>query len=142
QPRDLLRQRGLIIRDIAEASPARDNRKVARPRRRRRTARHQATTFIRELSTLLAVGVPLLEALETISQQHRGRFKTSVLLLRDRVAAGSSLADAMREQPDLFDDLAVSLTEVGEDAATLDAALERLAEFRERSDQLRGKIGT
>jgi general secretion pathway protein F len=141
QARDLLRQRGLIIRDIAEASPARDNRKLARPRRRR-AARHQTTTFIRELSTLLAVGVPLLEALQTISQQHRGRFRTSVLLLRDRVAAGSSLADAMRQQPDVFDDLAVSLTEVGEDAGTLEVALERLAEFRERSDQLRGKIGT
>src|SRR5437762_9406321 len=102
QARDLLRQRGLVIRDIAEAQPAQDKRKVRRPRRRRRGARHQATTFIRELSTLLAVGVPLLEALETISQQHRGRFKTSVLLLRDRVAAGSSLADAMRQQPDVF----------------------------------------
>src|SRR5262245_43578527 len=86
QARDLLRQRGLVIRDIEEAAPTRDRTVVARPRRR--SPRHQATTFIRELSTLLGVGVPLLEALQTIADQHRGRFKACVLLLRERVAAG------------------------------------------------------
>ena len=57
-----------------------------------RGLRHQATVFIRELSTLLGVGVPLLEALETIARQHKGRFHSAILLLRDRVAAGVSLA--------------------------------------------------
>jgi len=144
QARDLLRERGLVIRDISESKPSHgsgDSRAQRRPLRLR-GLRHQSTIFIRELSTLLAVGVPLLEVLQTIADQHSGRFKTCVLLLRDRVAAGSSLASAMREQPDVFDELAVNLTEVGEDAGTLDSSLERLAEFRERADQLRGKIGT
>src|SRR5207248_1947487 len=117
QARDLLRQRGLVIRDIAQAQSASQSARVSRPHR---GMRHQTSTFIRELSTLLAVGVPLLEALNTIAAQHHGRFKTSVLLLRERVASGSSLAQAMREQPEVFDDLCVNLTEVGEDAGTLD----------------------
>jgi type II secretory pathway component PulF len=145
QARDLLRERGLVIRDISEAKSSSAATNAAQTRtlpRGRRGLRHQSTIFIRELSTLLAVGVPLLEALQTIADQHSGRFKTCVLLLRDRVAAGSSLASAMREQPEIFDELTVNLTEVGEDAGTLDSSLERLAEFRERSDQLRGKIGT
>lgn len=138
QARDLLRQRGLIVKDLSEDRPS------ARTSRRPSAggSKYQSTLFIRELSTLLGVGVPLLEALDVIARQHEGRFHGTVLLLRDRVAAGSSLANAMREQPATFDDLCVNITEVGEDAGTLDSALERLAEFRERSQQLKGRVST
>lgn len=150
QARDLLRQRGLVVKDLAEergkgaveAASAAGKAKVAVRRTARRASGYQSTLFIRELSTLLAVGVPLLEALDTIAKQHEGRFKSSILLMRDRVAAGSSLAGAMREQPEVFDDLCVNITEVGEDAGTLDSSLERLAEFRERSQQLKGRVST
>jgi len=84
----------------------------------------------------------LLESLETIARQHTGRFQTAIVFLRDRVAAGASLAAAMREQPRVFDELCINITEVGEDAGTLDASLDRLAEFRERGDQLRNRVGT
>ncbi len=141
QARDILRQRGLVVKDLAEERGG-GARSVAVKRRRARGSRYQSTVFIRELSTLLAVGVPLLEALETIARQHGGAFNASILLLKDRVAAGSSLAGAMREQPEVFDDLCVNITEVGEDAGTLDSSLERLAEFRERSQQLKGKVST
>ena len=138
QARDLLRQRGLIVKDLTE-----DRTSAKRGGSRRAGgSKYQSTLFIRELSTLLSVGVPLLDTLDTIGRQHQGRFHTAVLLLRDRVAAGSSLANAMREQPETFDDLCVNITEVGEDAGTLDSALERLAEFRERSQQLKGRVST
>jgi len=48
----------------------------------------------------------------------------------------------MREHPNVFDDLCISITEVGEDSGTLDSALERLARFKERSRQLKGKATT
>jgi type II secretory pathway component PulF len=98
--------------------------------------------LLRELATLLGVGATVLDALDTIARQHSGRFQTIVVLLRDRVAAGRSLAAAMREQPAIFDELAISVTEVGEDAGTLDISLERLGDFRERWEQLRGRIVT
>ena len=91
---------------------------------------------------MLAVGIPLLEALDTIAAQHTGKFNACILTLRDRVAAGSSLAGTMRELPDTFDDLCVNITEVGEDAGTLDSSLSTLADFRERSLQVKGRIGT
>jgi general secretion pathway protein F len=144
QARDLLRDRGLIVRDLAdyEAPTTQRAPRVPLARLRRRGPRHQTTTFVRELSTMLGVGAPLLEAIDTITRQHRGRFHAALMLLRDRVAAGASLAAAMHEQPQVFDDLCVNITEVGEDAGTLDASLERLAEFRERTDQLRNRVGT
>src|SRR4051812_46330148 len=136
QARDLLRDRGLVIRELSNVRE--------RPPRARaafaRVGRHHVTLFLSELSTLLSVGVPLLESLDTLAQQHTGSFRTSLILLRDRVAAGTSLASAMQEQPRLFDELAISITEVGEDAGTLDSSLSRLAEFRTRAEQLRGRL--
>src|SRR5687767_3743296 len=122
QARDLLRDRGLMVRDLRDHRPTASGSKQA-ARARVRTSRgmaHFADLFIRELSTLLGVGVPLLEALDTIAKQHHGRFHASIIQLRDRVAAGASLAQAMTEQPRVFDDLCINITEVGEDAGTLD----------------------
>jgi type II secretory pathway component PulF len=55
----------------SQAAPSR--RDPARPRARAAHPARDVTTFIRELSTLLAVGVPLLEALQTLANQHTGR---------------------------------------------------------------------
>jgi type II secretory pathway component PulF len=136
QARDLLRDRGLTVRNLAHA----ETRRKSRAPLFSASSSYVVTLFLRELSTLLSVGVPLLEAMETLAQQHHGSFRMHLLVLRDRVAAGSSLAGAMKEQPKLFDDLCVNITEVGEEAGTLDESLERLAEFRGRAEQLRGRI--
>lgn len=138
QARDLLRAKGLLVEGVS----AGHLKKVGSPwkiRSGRREVR-RVPSFVRQLSTLLGAGLPLLEALETISRQHTGVFQTTLFQLRDRVAAGSSLAEAMREHPNTFDELCVNITEVGEDAGTLDASLQRLAEFKERSQQLKGKF--
>ncbi len=144
QARDLLRERGLVVRDIAGYQPASATQKsLLVPKLRGRSfSRRLTTALIRDLSTLLGVGVPLLEALETIAQQTKGSFHSAIVLLRDRVAAGTSLAGAMRDQPRVFDDLSISIAEVGEDAGTLDASLERLADFRERADAVTNRLAT
>src|SRR5438093_713075 len=72
QARDLLRDQGLVIRELSDV-------RVKAPRRSRilfRASPHQVTLFLTELSTLLSVGVPLLESLDTLAQQHRGPFRT------------------------------------------------------------------
>jgi type II secretory pathway component PulF len=96
--------------------------------------------LLQELSTLLTAGIPLLDALDTITRQHKGRFRRSILLLRDHVAAGGSLVEAMGLQPELFDSLALSIVEVGENAGTLDTALARLVEFRRRTAGLKNRV--
>ena len=98
--------------------------------------------LVLELSTLLAVGVPLLEALETAGRQHRGQFRVRVEVLRDRVAQGASLAQAMREQSDLFDEMTVSIVEVGEHTGQLETLLEQLADFMQRSMRFKNRIVT
>lgn len=98
------------------------------------------TGTIRELSTLLGVGVPLVEALDVIQQQHTGAFQTSLLVLRDRLAGGASLAEAMGEQATLFDELTIRMAEVGENAGNLDVVLSQLADFQERALELKDRV--
>lgn len=138
QARDQLRAQGLSIREVNEQTATPRQRRLGRYLVRRQAG--QVTGLLQEMATLLAAGIPLLEALDTITRQHAGRFKQAIMLLRDHVAAGGSLAEAMSQQPMLFDDLCVNIAEVGENAGTLDAVLARLVDFRRRSATLKNRV--
>ena len=137
QARDQLRLQGLTVRkiDVQRAAGAwwRSFIKTGGSSAR-------LTGTVRELSTLLSVGVPLVESLDVIQQQHTGAFQTSLLVLRDRLAGGASLAEAMAEQPTLFDELTIRMAEVGENAGNLDVVLSQLADFHERAMELKDRV--
>jgi len=139
QARDQLRTRGLIIREITPHEPG----ATRKSRIERYLIRRQAgnvTGLLQELLTLLSAGIPLLEALDTITRQHKGRFQRSILMLREHLAAGGSLAEAMALQPGLFDELTVSIVDVGENAGTLDITLGKLVDFRRKSAGLKNRV--
>jgi type II secretory pathway component PulF len=142
EARDSLRAQGLVVHEVMPRAASVGSTFARLFRRGRRGDAARVTPFIRELATLLGVGIPLVEALDTIQTQHRGRFAAAILTLRDRIAAGASLADAMREQGEVFDELCVQIAQVGENAGTLDTALERIAEFKERSAAFKNRVGT
>jgi general secretion pathway protein F len=99
--RDLLRGKGYTVEQVTEQRDKRTSSWLQfRHRSRYATKRIEA---VRELSTLLAAGIPLLETLDSLvaQQSHKG-FRESLLLVRERVAAGSSLADSMRDRPKFF----------------------------------------
>src|SRR2546421_8526896 len=142
--RDALRARGLRVRKVV--SQAARGSSDSRPRGGdgwRTSRRHAPKTlsFIRELSTLLAVGTPVLEAIDIIAKQHTGRFHATLLMLRDRIASGAGLADAMRDHPGVFDEFCVNITEVGESSGNLESVLERLADFHGRAHALKDRGG-
>lgn len=136
--RDLLRERGFTVNLIRPSSQA----KQAGQGITRQKDQAQVISFIRELATLLRTGIPLLGALSTLSAQHRGRFRSGIQHLCDQVAAGVSLAGAMRDLPCYFDEFCVSIVQVGENTGSLDVALKRLAEFREKTNRLRSRVTT
>jgi len=137
QARDALRDRGLTITDVRPVKSRGWTALGWRPLRKDRAA---ATAFIRSLATLLTAGIPLLAALDTLAEQYRGRFKGVVQALSDQVAAGVGLAEAMRREGDYFDELAVSIVDVGENTGALEKALARLAQFQERAGRLRSRV--
>jgi len=138
QARDMLRIRGLTVEEVRPQQVKRQLFGGWFTKRRGNSARLAAT--VRDLATLLAVGVDLVESLDTISRQHKGYFQTAILMLKDRVAAGAQLADAMGEQPDVFDELTVRMTEVGQNSGTLEQVLDQLADFKDGSLQLKDRV--
>jgi len=138
QGRDMLRQRGLTITAIdAVTASSRSGGGSGRLR-----SQAEVVSFIRELATLLATGIPLLSALKTLTDQHHRRFKAVIQQLTDNVAAGASLAEAMDLHGSYFDELAVSIVRVGENTGSLDVALRQLAEFKEKAHRLRSRVLT
>lgn len=143
EARQSLRAKGLQIQRLTEVSSTKAAGNTSAGRRwwgRRSEA--QVTGFVQELSTLLGAGIPLLDSMDAVRSQYRGQFLTDLLSLREQVSAGSSLADAMRRQPNVFDELAVSMVEVGERTGMLHEVLAHLAEHRRSSERLKGRIGT
>lgn len=140
QARDQLRGQGVRVWKLSEAKGART--RAWSSRWTLRTYQSQWATAVHELSMMLHVGIPILDALGTIAEQHRGAFHAAVLEVRDRVAAGSSLADSLRARPDLFDAASIQMVEVGENSGTLDTVLQQLAEFKRRQLALRDSVTT
>jgi type II secretory pathway component PulF len=139
EARDQLRDRGLTITRIAAASMG---GRGLFPSRLPWGLRAETVSFIRELATLLAAGIPVLSVLGTLSQQHSRRLKVVIQQLADRIAAGVGLAEAMKQHPLYFDELCTSVVAVGESTGALETALRRLADFKERSQRLRNRVTT
>jgi general secretion pathway protein F len=121
--------------------PVRLNETATRnPRRSRVPARAQAALF-GQLGELLTSGVPLLKALDIVASQCAGgALKTVVEDLRREVSQGRALHRAMRDRPEVFADLAVSLVEAGEEGGFLEESLRRVATILENRDELRGRL--
>ncbi|PLR60768.1 type II secretion system protein F [Pseudomonas sp. QC2] len=99
------------------------------------------TLLTRQLATLLKAGIPLLQAFDIIGEGFESRpVRELVQGLKQAIAAGTSLAEALRKQPRYFDELYCNLVAAGEQAGALETLLERVAIHREKSEQLRARI--
>ena len=94
----------------------------------------------RQLATLVAAGVPLVEALTALVQQTEHKTLAGVLAqVRDKVNEGSSLADAL-VSTGRFDNLYVSMVRAGEASGALEAVLARIADYLEDQVRLNGRV--
>ncbi len=98
-------------------------------------------TFTRQLSTLQDAGLPILRSLRILEAQTKpGPLKSSLLGVIDDIESGSTLSEAMAKQPKAFDNLYVNMVKAGEAGGALEIILQRLAEFKERSESLKRKV--
>jgi type IV pilus assembly protein PilC len=106
-----------------------------------RVSRRSLAVFTRQFSTMLNAGLPLLSCLEILGKQTENTMLRRVLTdVRGDVEGGLSLADALRRQPRVFDNLYVNMVESGEIGGALDVILVRLATYLEKSAALVRKI--
>jgi general secretion pathway protein F len=141
--RALLRRDGILATAIEEDSAARVRtaREVDFKKYFQRVSAAELALLTRQLATLLHSGVPLVEALSAlIDQVENAQMQGALTQTRDKVNEGTSLADALRAHPKLFEGLYVNMVAAGEASGTLDVVLARLADHLDAQAALRGKV--
>jgi len=97
--------------------------------------------FFRQFSVMIDAGLPLVQCLEILgSNQENQAFQRCLNGVRASVEGGSTLANAMRGYPKIFDDLTVNMIEAGETGGILDTILQRLATYVEKNVKLKAAI--
>ena len=97
--------------------------------------------FTRQLSTMLAAGIPMLEALEILADQAESPGFTYCLdCVVDEIRGGADLSRAMSAHPKVFSQIYVSMIKAGEVSGQIDVILTRLAEYLEAAAHLRNEI--
>ncbi len=97
--------------------------------------------FSRQLSTMLAAGIPLVQAFEIVGVGHEKPAMQKLLLdIKLNIEGGSSLHESLAKHPIYFDDLYVNLVEAGEQAGALESLLDKVATYKEKTEALKKKI--
>ena len=97
--------------------------------------------FTRQMATMMRSGVPLLQGLDIVAQgSEKDKLKKMIYDIRSEVNGGIDLSSALAKYPEHFDDLYVSLVAAGEQSGSLEAMLDRLATYKEKTEALKAKI--
>src|SRR5918999_572996 len=139
QVTDQLRERGLIVLDVAEK---RDPLKLEDFFKRfKQVKMRNLAVFSRQFATLVAAGLPMLRSLHTLEEQSEDEMlKGAIDGVRQDVEAGGSLAGSMERHPQVFDPLYRSMVRSGEGSGRLEEALDRIAYQLEKLDALRRQV--
>lgn len=108
----------------------------------KRTDAASLPSVTRQLSVLLASGVPLVEALRALSREARGSWRDVLVDIREKVAGGASLSRALEEHDGVFPEFYRSMVAAGEQSGTQDRVLDRLADFLESQAAVKSKVRT
>jgi type IV pilus assembly protein PilC len=97
--------------------------------------------FTRQFATMIDAGLPLVQCLDILaSQLDNPAFREVLTKVKIKVESGSTLADALKEHPKVFDTLYVQLVAAGEIGGILDTILNRLAQYIEKNEKLKSKV--
>jgi len=99
------------------------------------------TTFTRQLATLVDAGLPLLRGLRVLERQERNVTLKSVINdLALAIEGGSTFSEGLAQHPKIFNRLFVNMVKAGELGGVLEVVLNRLSEFMEKAQKIRGKV--
>lgn len=97
--------------------------------------------FTRQFATMIDAGLPLVQALDILSQQVESKALAAALTnIKNDVEGGATYADALRKHPKVFTDLYANMVAAGESGGILDTILNRLAAYMEKAMKLKKKV--
>ncbi|MDD2219457.1 MAG: type II secretion system F family protein, partial [Desulfoplanes sp.] len=135
-----LRAKGLYPSYIKEARSVRSTSR-SRSFSFSRVSKPQLTSAIRQMSTLLGAGLPLVTSINSVVKQMKpGPLRLILAQIKERVNEGSSLADALEQHASVFPITFSALVRAGEASGTLELVMDQLADFEEQRLALTRKI--
>lgn len=97
--------------------------------------------FSRQIATMLAAGIPLVQAFDIVGAGHDNpAMQKLILSIRADLESGTALAEALGRHPLHFDDLFINLVTAGEQAGALDTLLDKIATYKEKTEAIKKKI--
>jgi general secretion pathway protein F len=141
--RALLRREGILLTQATE-----EKERVLREKKNidlfavfKRPSASDVAVMTRQLATLVRAGVPLVDSIQALTEQVENEQLVRILTsVRESLNEGTSFAKSLEAHPRVFQSLYVNMVAAGEASGTLEAVLERLAEFMEGQARLRGKV--
>jgi type IV pilus assembly protein PilC len=129
-----LRKQGIVAKTVKrKAKPLFSSKKAIKPA--------DVAMFTRQLATMMKAGVPLVQSFDIVAEGlENPSMRDLVIDIKNDVASGTSLANSIAKHPKYFDDLFCSLVGAGEQAGTLEAMLDRVATYKEKTEALKAKI--
>lgn len=95
----------------------------------------------RQLATMMSAGVPLVQSFEIIGRGHDNpSMQDLILTIKADVEGGSSLTESLSKHPLYFDELYCNLVQAGEHAGILEGLLHKIATYKEKIENIKGKI--
>jgi type IV pilus assembly protein PilC len=99
------------------------------------------TTFTRQLATLVDAGLPLLRGLRVLEKQERNATLKGIIgELAASIEGGSTFSEGLAQHPKVFNRLFVNMVKAGELGGVLEVVLNRLSEFMEKAQKIKGKV--
>lgn len=106
-----------------------------------RISQKDIAIFTRQLAAMINAGLPIVQALDILSNQQKNKsFKNILNQIKLDVEGGSSLAEALKKHPKIFDELFVNMVIAGETGGFLDKVLNRITAYKEKALALRKKV--
>ena len=97
--------------------------------------------FCRVFSTMISAGLPLIQCLDLLAQQESNKaFAKIIREIKEDIEGGTSLTDALKKYPKVFDELFTNLIAAGEAGGVLDVVLERLSNYMEKAMKLKSRV--
>src|SRR3990172_3365339 len=97
--------------------------------------------FSRIFSTMINAGLPLIQCLDLLASQEQNKtFAKVILAIKDDISGCSTLTEALKKYPEMFDELFVNLCAAGESGGILDVILSRLSSYMEKAMKLKSKV--
>lgn len=141
--RQKLRESNIYLTDLQESSGAKKDSPLKQPLGGlfRKVGSREVTVMTRQLATLLGAGLPLVQSLATlIAQTSHPQLKTILSQIKEEVNEGSSFSQTMTHYPQVFPAFYLNMVRAGEASGTLHLVLERLADFSEKQQALKGRV--